>query len=271
MYKRLIIILLSFIFFNMYCAGEIDKWQTIKIEIKLTKTKKLLNAIRSADTHLVLLLLENTFDINFAYLYLEELRLVLPENNAGFRPLHLACTLGNKEIVSLLLAKGADANLRISIGSSERNALMCAILANKIEIVKLLLNYGANVKFINSHGVTSLHYAIHANNKDLVELLLSKGGDSRDVQDMVNATGRFFETPLLRAISCCSKDVIYLLIDAGAQKNINGVNLNRETISKIAYLGNTAYIQLGVRFEQMKLVRLEIIEMIENYVSIKTR
>lgn len=61
----------------------------------------------------------------------------------------------------------------------EHNALHLAARGGHKEIVELLLSKGANVneKVDNSGGVTALHYAAQEGHKEIVELLLSKGAD----------------------------------------------------------------------------------------------
>jgi len=56
--------------------------------------------------------------------------------------------------------------------------LLIAIKAQKIEMVKLLFEYHADVAQITSHKKTALHYAVHHKNMKLIELILSQKAGS---------------------------------------------------------------------------------------------
>uniref|UniRef100_K3WII2 TRAF-type domain-containing protein n=1 Tax=Globisporangium ultimum (strain ATCC 200006 / CBS 805.95 / DAOM BR144) TaxID=431595 RepID=K3WII2_GLOUD len=71
------------------------------------------------------------------------------EFSNGFSPLTMAVNVGNVEIVKLLLRFGADVNLETSRG---RTPLAEACLAQNPELVDLLLEHRANVSHTNRHG-----------------------------------------------------------------------------------------------------------------------
>ncbi|MGA2775841.1 MAG: ankyrin repeat domain-containing protein, partial [Candidatus Omnitrophota bacterium] len=83
-----------------------------------------------------------------------------------------AATNGNKEIVELLLSKGADVNAKANNGET---ALMSTAETNKKEIVKLLLSKGADVNIKSDIGETALSKAELRNHSDIVELLRQAG------------------------------------------------------------------------------------------------
>lgn len=74
----------------------------------------------------------------------------------GRTPLHIAASRGYTEIVSLLLAHGADPNLRDHMGNTP---LHLAAAANKMSMVMLLLKAGADASCLNSEGNSSLKLA----------------------------------------------------------------------------------------------------------------
>ncbi|MGI9549276.1 MAG: ankyrin repeat domain-containing protein, partial [Bdellovibrionales bacterium] len=77
--------------------------------------------------------------------------------------------------VKLAIESGADINEQISIGSI--SPLMIAIEENRIDIVKVLIEFGVDVNARNQEGQTALMYAIKASRSDLLELLLEQGAD----------------------------------------------------------------------------------------------
>jgi ankyrin repeat protein/erythromycin esterase-like protein len=152
---------------------------------------------------------------------------------AGDIPLHYAAEKGYKEIVELLIVKGADINAKNADGDTPLNV---AVRFGHEDVVKFLIAKGADVSFheavrygdlaavkkqsekvsdINekdASGQTSLHYAVGYGHKDVAELLIAKGTD-------VNAKNASGQTPLHYAARTGRKDVVELLIANEADIN----------------------------------------------------
>ncbi len=76
----------------------------------------------------------------------------------GTTPLHLAALMGHKEIVGLLIAKGADVNAK---GSKYGiTPLLNAAMGGYKETTELLIAEGADVKGKDVNGSTPLHTAL---------------------------------------------------------------------------------------------------------------
>ena len=90
--------------------------------------------------------------------------------------LHEACTFGRINNVKRLIQEGADVNWKISTRGD--TPLMSAALSaapNAVDVVRLLLDSGADVNSTSDGRNTALHYAA-ANNKDgVVRLLIERG------------------------------------------------------------------------------------------------
>jgi ankyrin repeat protein len=104
------------------------------------------------------------------------------KDKKGWTPLLLALLSenDNKEIIKLLVSEGADVNAKDS--QTKRIPLQFAASKGDKEIVGLLISKGANVNakcedFAGKKDWTSLHYAASRNHKEIVELLISKGAD----------------------------------------------------------------------------------------------
>ncbi|KAF7555581.1 hypothetical protein G7Z17_g2090 [Cylindrodendrum hubeiense] len=90
-------------------------------------------------------------------------------------PLHLACLIGSKTTVQLILDKGADAN---ETGGALTHALFVALAAHKPDIVALLLERGANVHQFHEEFGTPLHLAGKLADFESVWNLLEHGADA---------------------------------------------------------------------------------------------
>ncbi len=89
-------------------------------------------------------------------------------------PLHVACGLGHKDAVKLLLSKGADLHGTESYGWT---ALFFAARGGKSKVISLLLNEGANIDALDGNGRTALTWAVLYGRVGAVRMLLGRGAD----------------------------------------------------------------------------------------------
>jgi len=125
-------------------------------------------------------------------------------------PLIVASTYGHKDIVKILLDSGAN----IEDSDEHRHtALFLACQHGYFDIIKILLNRGANVNSYEEHGVSCLAMASCKGNNDIVKMLLDHGADIEYAD--VNGEG-----PLFNSISACFisdyLDVTTTLLEHGA-------------------------------------------------------
>jgi len=81
--------------------------------------------------------------------------------NTALTPLMNAAYNGQKEVVELLIANGADVNAKSVGGNNEGStALMFAAQAGQKEVVELLIAKGADVNARSTDGETPLMYAV---------------------------------------------------------------------------------------------------------------
>jgi ankyrin repeat protein len=100
----------------------------------------------------------------------------------GFHPLGLAAFFGNKTTVEALLQAGADVNQQ-SRESMKVSALHSASAARRPDIAALLLAKGANPNLRAEGGVTVFHEAAATGKIEIAELLLESGGDINAADD----------------------------------------------------------------------------------------
>ena len=117
---------------------------------------------------------------------------------------------GYVDVVRLLLDRGAEVNGQ---ASGEMTPIHYAAWYAHADVVRLLLDRGAEVNVKDNAGLTPLHYAAKDVYVDVIMLLLNRGAD-------VNAKDNDGWTPLHDATWDGHADVAVVLLDRGAQVNV---------------------------------------------------
>ena len=137
-------------------------------------------------------------------------------DRSGLTPLHLACVIENRDIARKLLRAGscpdgildgkyyvstplmtavenkdaAMARLLLDSGARvnerdwwQNSALLKAVQAGCIELVRLLLRHGADPHVVNRFGGSALHYSTIADYCDITKALVEAGCKADSVQD----------------------------------------------------------------------------------------
>lgn len=98
-------------------------------------------------------------------------------NSAGRAAIHRAAYWGHSEVVKMLVERGADVNLP---GMNGGSALSSAAAGGNVEIVEFLLGAGADVESHNDYGDSPLHAAMYSNGCIPCARLLIANGASLD-------------------------------------------------------------------------------------------
>ena len=144
----------------------------------------------------------------------------------GYTALHMAAFKEYKEILKVLLAKGADPNLtyRDARGVTGNTALLGVVEQGNKELVKMLIKAGADVNACNAQGSTALTYAVINGHTEIVKLLLEHKADPY-CMFIVGAYKN--NTLLMVAAHCGHTELIKILLDY--KSTINECNSNGTT------------------------------------------
>jgi ankyrin repeat protein len=142
---------------------------------------------------------------------------------------------GNIEKVKTLIKAKAPLNGREGKDSLPLSPLMIAANDNNYDIVKLLVDAGADLNKKNKeNGKTALMYSSSNGHIETVKLLLQKPGL------LINAKDKEGKTALLHAVFYARKEIVALLIDNKA--NVNARTNVDESALNIAIKGGRGEI-----------------------------
>lgn len=182
-------------------------------------------AFNGRDKVVELLLDQGNLDVSEDYM-IEALEIAARSNHAKVVELFLArgvviqaseilhdCSeLGFEEIVKILLDHGAEVN---SFNHNGLTPLQCAAKNVKVEVVTLLLDHGANVHILDSDLAPILHFPAYDDtsisaSQQLIRIFLDRGVN-------IDATDRLGRTALIMAYRV---EIALFLIELGADFNI---------------------------------------------------
>lgn len=98
-------------------------------------------------------------------------------DRAGFKPIHTAAYHGMANMVTILLASGADIEAKNNIGGTPLHTALHS--ENCAEISKILLSNGANPQAADAQGMTPLHCVASAGNVNMIHMLTTAGAKRR--------------------------------------------------------------------------------------------
>lgn len=163
------------------------------------------------------------------------------EPEYGATPLHYSCLYGNKEVIEVLIKAGANVSMKDGEGMSPLQWALKTLLSkdfcknivedketsepvqidkNDIELLKLLVDYGAKVKDKDNKGITALHLAAIIPNKEIFEMLMDSGTGDKSL----NGQDAIGNTPLHVAVMYRNIEIANLLIEAKADVNIKEID-----------------------------------------------
>lgn len=142
--------------------------------------------------------------VELAMLLLERGANIEEVNDEGYTPLMEASREGHEEMVALLLSQGADINAQTE--ETQETALTLACCGGFLEVADFLIKAGADIE---AGANTPLAEASQEGHIDLVRHLIEAGAN-------IHATSATGDTPLMYAAENGHTDVVQVLLEAGA-------------------------------------------------------
>ncbi|KAL8882048.1 MAG: hypothetical protein Q9198_000878 [Flavoplaca austrocitrina] len=182
--------------------------------------------------------------VDVVRLLIERHASIHPLDREGMTPMLHAAWVGHSDVINLHLEQEADINAKDYCGWT---AMHNAAWNGHTEAIKFLLQPSANIHAQNRYGATALHNATWSGHTEVVEILLNAGADVNAKDDEgetplqqaawrghvsateallandkidVNTTNSVGHTALHQAGSSGQKDIVRLLLSAGADPTL---------------------------------------------------
>jgi len=188
--KRILFFLIAISFIlltGIYC-------RSVKPATQEDLNRALLDAAYDGSVEEVKQLLQKGADIN-------------TKNEYGLKPFELAVVGNNCSVVELFLRLGQDPNVDRGGGTP----LMDAAANGNIELLQLLLKYGAKPDYLTSAGGTALMSAV--GHTEIFKILINHGAN-------IHARDNYGRTVLIWAALHGTEEVVALLCTMGADPDI---------------------------------------------------
>jgi len=121
-----------------------------------------------------------------------------------------ACDDGNIELVKRLIEKGANVNFENDYEESLSTPLTASVNQGNIDIIKLLIKNDVDINTQEEDGSSALHYAVQSGNTNVIKLLI-------DNNISLNLKDKDGETPIFIAMERGLVKTTNLLIEKGAE------------------------------------------------------
>ncbi|KAK6827461.1 serine/threonine-protein kinase ripk4 [Apiospora arundinis] len=161
----------------------------------------LIHASRANDLEIATLLINHGAYVNIV-------------NNFGWGPLSIAQFEGNHDMVRLLVDRGADYNHHLYWYGLTH--LHVAARVGELELVRFLINDGAEVNVQATKRKTPLHDAVYFGQLEITKYLVNHGAD-------IDAQTTQGKTPLYYAIRSMELEIAEYLVNHGADINVQSV------------------------------------------------
>lgn len=185
----------------------------------------------------------------------------------GATALWVAAGVGRRNIVKMLLQHGAQVDHCTKKGSTP---LRAACFEGRLDVIQYLIEHGANVCTANMYNNTCVMIAAYKNYTDVLQYLLEKGAK-------VNEQAQCGASALYYAAECGHVEVCEILLDNGAVLSRNTFGLTpalaaaertRETVVQV-FLQRPGLLTKVERIEVMELLGASYANDKDNYSLVK--
>lgn len=156
--------------------GKFHKISQVDLSMSDEEISKLFGVGKPSNEQLLTEMLKGReTDLEEATRLLKAVRNVNYRGPSGRGIIHQGSYWGHFEILKMLIEKGANPNLR---GMNEGTPLISAAAGGNPEIVEYLISLGADIHLVGSYGEGALHYAMYNDGcLECAKILIAHGAD----------------------------------------------------------------------------------------------
>ena len=161
----------------------------------------------------------------------------------GLTPIHLAARKGSYDVLNFIISKAIEHGLKPQnvfryLSEKESTPLHFAVESNSLEIVRILLEYGASPIAISGKQSTPVHLACSQNKLNMVEEMVEQCGN-----EILNCKNDQGQTPLHSSSSLMGgKQLISFLLSKGSPLDVQDANGHTPLQVAVRY-GNIASME----------------------------
>ncbi|MBT3827584.1 hypothetical protein HOL34_02065 [bacterium] len=181
-------------------------------------------------------------------------------DDSGLTPLAYAVYHNTIDIARLLIKKGASVNSKIKSGYGTLLSVAVSLGSKAKEMVKLLVENGADVNRKDSYGNTPFTKCINENYKELVKLFMEHGAD-------LGVKDRYGFSPLYFAVSKENMELVNLFIQDGA--DISAVSNDGSTILMEASYKNNVDIVKRLISAAREKEKTDLLFCFKDFINVK--
>ncbi|MBN1799043.1 MAG: ankyrin repeat domain-containing protein [Spirochaetales bacterium] len=165
------------------------------------------------------------------------------KDDSGMAPVILAASAGNREIVQQLIDAGADINSQEE--SEGFTACSMAVFLEDIGMLQFLLELGANPNIMNKQHKTPLFIAAESGQTEIVKILIQAGADPHFIN--TRAYNQASNTNILiAAVMSDNPETVQLIIDQGVDLN-HPDSYGDPALNWAAFFGKSKVIDLLIK------------------------
>jgi len=232
---KMIILIVIFFSFSQSAVTQnlfdaVNKGDMKRIKFLMTEDPECINQREKKSGHTPLHKAASIGQIDICTLLIEKGADVNVKDNLQLTALHLAAYHGHPGVIKLFITKGVNANAQDNNGYTP---FIWAIFGKKIKVMEKLIKNGANLYPPIRIGRSVLHLAVANSNAEIIKYLLNKG-------IKVDAKSDYGNTSLFWAIRAKNYENAKILVTSGADVEIS--NNDGHTPISFAISNNTTRI-----------------------------
>ncbi|EGC36131.1 hypothetical protein DICPUDRAFT_151426 [Dictyostelium purpureum] len=175
------------------------------------------------------------------------------EFDKGTTALHIACSRGNKQIIELLVSRGADVNVQDNRGVTPLHSLV----TNRYDILALwLIRHGGNIKIQDNNGFAPYDYAQGWFQREMVLASEGKTSQSEEQLEEQQKEIKQKEEQYQQQVSTLKRQMVESASTSGASSATSPKMSGYDTVKGGILMNSSEVLKVFFRGESYKSVKV---------------